>query len=287
MSSDLSSQQIIINQIKEIINKLKSYHNSTKLTSESPPIGTVCGLHVLGSNKDLKLLLSAEKSLLEYELRQSMELNQKHRYEKESVKRGSEKLKDKQIVKRFKNRVYAKNSMDRLGDDLTEEVIQPLSLEDKIRLECVSEEWKRYVFQKQLKLNINIKVNNDNHNPNRHIIESVLKKCQNINNVIIPEQINSSVLSLIGQYCLHFKSLSYLKNCRNDENYLSFFRINGYKLEKLKIDSDDNELELILSQCPNLKKIFCQGFHILREKDKVFVSKLEMFDDLIEIFRKC
>ena len=51
-------------------------------------------------------------------------------------------------------KVYAKNSMDRFGDDLTEEVIQYLKFKDKIRLECVSKQWKRCVFQRQFGIEI-------------------------------------------------------------------------------------------------------------------------------------
>ena len=37
----------------------------------------------------------------------------------------------------------AKDSMDRFGDHLTEEVLQYLTFEDKVRLECVSKQWRR------------------------------------------------------------------------------------------------------------------------------------------------
>ena len=46
-------------------------------------------------------------------------------------------------------KVYAKDSMDRFGDDLTEEVLQYLTFEDKIRLECVSKQWQRLIYNKQ------------------------------------------------------------------------------------------------------------------------------------------
>ena len=49
---------------------------------------------------------------------------------------------------------YRKDSMDRLGDDLTEEVIQYLTFEDKIRLECVSKHWQRCVYRKQFVIEI-------------------------------------------------------------------------------------------------------------------------------------
>ena len=46
-------------------------------------------------------------------------------------------------------KVNAKNSFDRLGDDLTELILQYLTFEDKVRLECVSKQWRRLVFNKQ------------------------------------------------------------------------------------------------------------------------------------------
>ena len=47
---------------------------------------------------------------------------------------------------------YLKNSMNRFGDDLIEEVLQYLTLEDKIRLECVSKQWQRCIYQRQFGL---------------------------------------------------------------------------------------------------------------------------------------
>ena len=44
-------------------------------------------------------------------------------------------------------KVHLKDSMDRFGDDLTELILSFLWFEDKIRLECVSKQWKRCVFQ--------------------------------------------------------------------------------------------------------------------------------------------
>ena len=56
------------------------------------------------------------------------------------------------IIHNYSNtqmKVYAKNSFDRLGDDLTELILQYLTFEDKVRLECVSKQWRRLVYNKQ------------------------------------------------------------------------------------------------------------------------------------------
>ena len=61
---------------------------------------------------------------------------------------------------RYQMKVYSKDSMDRFGDDLTELILSYLTLEDKIRLECVSKQWKRCVFQRQSVIEIDWMWNN-------------------------------------------------------------------------------------------------------------------------------
>ena len=97
-------------------------------------------------------------------------------------------------------KVYAKNSFERFGDDLTEEILQYLTFVDKIRLECVSKQWRRLVFNKQFVIELNknlgdnrnetqnslIKLHNFVNNTssiNRPSLELLLKKCPNITKV--------------------------------------------------------------------------------------------------------
>ena len=119
-------------------------------------------------------------------------------------------------------KVYAKDSMDRFGDDFTELILSYLTLEDKMRLECVSKQWKRCVFEKQFVIEIghsrkttknsinkavefkNLRLDLDN-----RLFEIVLKKCPNVMKINIEIEVKSEVLSLIGQYCPNIKSLKY------------------------------------------------------------------------------
>ena len=126
--------------------------------------------------------------------------------------------------------IYEKDSMDRLGDDLTEEVIQYLTFSDKVRLECVSKQWMRCVFNKQFVIEITEQFVNGSHSEhqnslnhlidkmnisrgiygsvfNRQALESVLKKCPNIKKVKLCHLFESS-LTLFGQYCPHLTILS-------------------------------------------------------------------------------
>ena len=51
--------------------------------------------------------------------------------------------------------------MDSFGDDLTELILSYLTLGDKVRLECVSKQWKRCVFQRQFAIKIDSDCPND------------------------------------------------------------------------------------------------------------------------------
>ena len=92
--------------------------------------------------------------------------------------------------------------MDRFGDDLTELILSYLPLKDKIKLECVSKQSKRCVFEKQFVINITDKTKYGRRDKNNSLnklfgrsdeikqldeqtVESVVKKCPNIKRVII------------------------------------------------------------------------------------------------------
>ena len=174
--------------------------------------------------------------------------------------------------------------MDRFGDDLTEDILQYLTLEDKIRHECVSKQWQRCVFNKQFVIELDLNSNErqnllyrlfDNRRQlNEKHLESVLKKCTNVKEVILYTPVNSSVLSLIGRYCPHMKSFSYTHS--NDDKALSFFRMYGHKLEELVIIGNDKEdIEQILKFCPNVEKVSLNNNSILFTDEKEFLPKLE------------
>ena len=100
-------------------------------------------------------------------------------------------------------KVYAKNSFDRFGDNLTELILQYLTFEDKVRLECVSKQWRRLVFNKQFviednsgndesqnSLNKLLRVINDENCVRHQSLISVLKKCPNITKVKLGIKVN-------------------------------------------------------------------------------------------------
>ena len=184
-------------------------------------------------------------------------------------------------------KVYSKDSFNRFGDDLTKEIFQYLTLEDKIRLECVSKQWQRCVYNKQFVIEIKIRLKR--YKRTRQLacmsigptkkrsyevcLESLLKKCSNIEKISIGPKNNSSVLSLIGGYCPKIKSLK-LWDSYSYEGNMSFFRIYGPKLEELDIEGNAEAIKEYTKYCPNLKKIYITEYSIICEKDEQYLPKL-------------
>ena len=185
--------------------------------------------------------------------------------------------------------VYPKNSFDRFGDDMTELILSYLTFEDKIRLECVSKQWQRCVFQKQFVIEVigpkksqqtrdslGRLIRRKNKALNRIALESVLKKCQNITNIHINTTVDSEVLSWIVQNCHYVKSLM-IRDVTHEG--LEFLRDNRHKLEELHLHRLFN-LMVTCRFCPNLKSICFRSLDLFENfnHDKEFLSKLERIE---------
>ena len=177
-----------------------------------------------------------------------------------------------------------------MGHDLTELILQYLTFEDKVRLECVSKQWRRLVFNKQFAIELNYYIHNpkigskqlyrrnDGLNVDIKALESVVKKCSNIETVHIHSNLNAQpVLSLIGQYCPNIKSLT----CNGINNILDFIRDNGHKLEDINLYNISIEkAKHLLRFCSNLIRITIYDFPSFIED---FLPKLKHIDTVISI----
>jgi hypothetical protein len=77
---------------------------------------------------------------------------------------------------------YFVNSFDRFGDDLCELLLNYLPVIDKIRLECVSKQWKSLIFNRQQSLQIS----------SNGLFNSVLVKTFN-ETIQVPNNVNKSL----------------------------------------------------------------------------------------------
>ena len=239
---------------------------------------------------------------------------------------------NKQFIKllfdyRVETKVYAKDSMDRFGDDLTEEVLQYLPIYwQTVRLECVSKQWRRLMYQKQSVLHLSgdnfINYNFTGYSMNEFLaavvpdsddsddeelpkdwelksLEKVLKKCPNITSVVIEwteVPINSEVMSMIGQYCQHLKTLTFKESSIvKPKNLLPFFREYGHKLEEVYVDEgfdseynykegEEEVIKQFLKYCKNLKIIKMEEFFDIFDNFKQLFPKLEQ---IISHFNLC
>ena len=201
--------------------------------------------------KEIEVLRQQNKELLE------REREYKNREAEIKRRKGLRDEKYLKVLTRNKSCFgYEKDSMDRFGDDLTQEVLQYLSLSDKLRLECVSKQWKNAmiaVFRKEFVIELNTVNPKTKHNSLNEFfmfymfrqsddrlyeqrLESVLKKCPNITTVRLGMNVLSEMLSLFGRYCPKLKSLSYPCNAQhNVDKVLSFFSQYGRQLEELVV----------------------------------------------------
>ena len=105
---------------------------------------------------------------------------------------------------------YSRSSCShRICDDLCEVILQYLSIEDKIRFECVSQQFQRTVFQRQTELNINYTTHSlMGRMKDIKTIESMLKKFPNITTLYITETFHSSSFF---DFKIYFQIIA--KNC--------------------------------------------------------------------------
>ena len=187
--------------------------------------------------------------------------NKFNEYKNESKKRqkisGSEAL-DRQTVNK-------KSFSDRICDDLCEEILQYLSLEDKLKLEGVSKQFQRTVLKKHYELEIVPKSCTPNRETNEDIkylyiedifidlksLEILLKKCPNITSIVLSDEYDyNPVFPLITRHCNNLREIDFEENEINDENIEEFQRKFGPKIDFIYF-KDGNNYNLF----PNIKKI--------------------------------
>ncbi|CAG2113202.1 unnamed protein product, partial [Medioppia subpectinata] len=79
--------------------------------------------------------------------------------------------------------MYAKNSMDRFGDDLCALLVSHLSIKDRFRLECVSKQFQRTVFRSVVCIDFSDYFIQRQDFPIFTTMNKIIKKCRNIQTI--------------------------------------------------------------------------------------------------------
>ena len=125
---------------------------------------------------------------------------------------------------------YSRDSFDRFGDDLCEELLSYLSFDSKIVFECVANQWMRTIHNRQTLLRFHYRNQRTNHYKNRvndfepHSVPFVLtnnaeddrkrlicllKKYTNIETIDLRyAAIERSVIEVLADYCQRLTALS-------------------------------------------------------------------------------
>jgi hypothetical protein len=158
---------------------------------------------------------------------------------------------------------YRRDSFDRFCDDLCEEILQYLSLKDKIRFECVSKQFKRNVYQRQCVLDFGyyckMKI---------RLIEIVIKKFNKINTIHFNELCYvydyvydyEKLLRIIADNCNNLKSITISSYLNRNVSYNAmqyFFEKCGKNLKCIVMYNYGEIIKYntLLRFCPNLMVI--------------------------------
>ena len=171
--------------------------------------------------------------------------------------------------------------MERFGDDLTEEVLQYLTFEDKIRLECVSKQWQRCVYQRQTVIAIDFyrsrkrknslnglfrRIDDERQSDEQRVV-SVVKKCPNITKVILRTVSKCGALSIAQRILdvnpefslgVYNKLQDFQKQVTNDLSFLKKFGFNNelkYLSNTNRLAFDISVLSLISRYCHRIKSL--------------------------------
>ncbi|CAG2113640.1 unnamed protein product [Medioppia subpectinata] len=154
---------------------------------------------------------------------------------------------------------YSKDSFDRFGDDLCQELLSYMAFKDRFRCECVSKQWQRVVFEGQLALNIKRELFDDNFSQ----IVSILTKCSNIRRVYSeyeePVFKSFELIFLVINLCHHLNDMSFIVSEDNVHWINHFMAKFAKQMQCISFDFDDKAMidmkHKWLKMCVNLTAI--------------------------------
>ena len=169
-------------------------------------------------------------------------------------------------------------------DDLCEVILQYLPLKDKLRLECVSKQFQRTVFQKQNKviLEVELKESLYQRSFTSSYETNVLRIKYSPEYQVVP-QMNQQLEVIAFESCYHKPIESLLKKCPNIQSIdLMRFHSNNSQISKLM-------LQMITKYCNHLIEFKGMPFNIndcieTQEFCRKFGPKLKYFGSAKDVF---
>jgi hypothetical protein len=175
------------------------------------------------------------------------------------------------------------NSFERFGDDLCGVLISYLSISDKIRLECVSKQWKSLIYNKQQKIIISCNGNKKdvidlpiNISTNKTLFEKLLQKFRFIEEILILKPRNNKLFEALIDNCDHLKTITSSGDISDVQEMEKFVTKFGQKLKCILMNSfEPQDMMKIFPLTPNLETIHCLFYSNLGLINKSLFSKLK------------
>ncbi|CAG2102292.1 unnamed protein product [Medioppia subpectinata] len=161
--------------------------------------------------------------------------------------------------------IYAKNSMDRFGDDLYEVLLSYLPLEDRFQCECVSKQFQRTVFVSVVDITLSDRFIQRLLNEKRSVVQMLATfaiKCPNIQTIDCRgitkdyEKRVPEVLGILRDYCRRLRDIS----CNfgaNSRQMMATFGPLVTRIDDIHCDGDSKAL----THCHRLSQLKIHSFH--------------------------
>ena len=179
-------------------------------------------------------------------------------------------------------RQFSAESMDRFGDDMCQFILSYLELYDKLRMECVSQQWKRLIFTNVFSIK-----QCDYFIVRRMLMtkeSQLFDKCPNLTNIDLPIlDINLELLPMIVNCGPRLESKSFHLNLKLNRSIsliaiLELGKLLGNNIKAIHFCKTNDYIvgqQLLMQYCPNLKYLVCHNFLQYDISDKGFVPNLE------------
>ncbi|XP_054155976.1 uncharacterized protein LOC128954422 [Oppia nitens] len=159
-----------------------------------------------------------------------------------------------------------RDSFDRFGDDLVELLLSSMktTIEDKFKLQLVSKQWQRLIFNGQTDIQIDLYYHN--YSQTVKLFAAIILKCPNIKTLAISYHYynmvsqNNRIDSLLVKLCRYLRHLSLQSKCMESliiDRLLAAFgrQLKTLKLNEFIVDNHRVMINYVIQYCPQLNKL--------------------------------
>ncbi|CAG2112549.1 unnamed protein product [Medioppia subpectinata] len=190
--------------------------------------------------------------------------------------------------------IYAKDSMDRFGDDLCALLLFFLSLEDRFRCECVSKQFQRTVFESVVDITLCNQIINKIMGTliDTQLLATIAKKCPNIEIIDCREitygclKYMPEVLNAFQNNCRHLREIHLNEYSPENNRLLAAFAAQNQCIRSVVIHSSCNQFSNTIVECGQQLSLLTQLRELSLRLDQV-INENSLSESLRTIGLNC